>query len=288
MIKNIYQFIRQEVDANPISLEAKIGEAFEIVQIAAVGTGSGQAADVLIGGQKMVFLPAVSGVGMIAPPPYAGVNNFSLFPFVRDKYPDFPRLVVAQGETLDIIPRVAGAPCWVDVWYIRHYGDALPVNTQPGGSQSKNRPFISWAEQLVTVPASTTQINKITTYLTPAGYPNFPFEGIVLPGTIYKMIGLAGKIDVTAAPNTTVEGLRLWKLNESILHVDEGFVPFAQFPMLETGADKSLYLFEQPIVFSVNETAIWEVKAKNVALVAESYLVDLVPVFILEPEAAGA
>lgn len=283
MIKRIFQYVRQDLAVADIIIDAKVDHALEIYEIGGVGSGASQGLDIMIGGEKMLFLPCVDSVNSVCPPPNIATANNGFFGMIRDKFPEVPRLIVGQGERLTITRRLSGAACVAHLWFIDHYGENLPVNTQPGGSMNDDRPFCITSQQSVITGAASTVITVINNLFMPSGYPSFPFSGIVLPGVQYDLLGLACYVDVSAAPNTTMNGIRLWKMNESLLTPNEGFVPFTVFPPQVSTGDKHLTLFEQPISFNVNETCIMEVSTTNVGVAAETVIVCLTPVFHIKP-----
>jgi len=284
MISRIFQHISATITSNPLEFTARLGYAYEIIDVSVL-LSAGLGVDVVIDGEKMAFIPGVSGKDAVASPRLGQVGGQGYFEYLRKKGFDIPRMIIAEGQTLSI-SAFGGATGDVSVIMIEHYGDSLPKNTDKGGSMSGYKLLISYGYQSYLITGSSTEIHRVTEDVNPAGYPLFPFTGAVLPKQRFQMLGLVTFLAGSSGSHIVYNGLRLWKQNQSVLAPAEAFLAPELFPATDEATNMAITVFEKPIVFDVNESALFDLSITDTDAGDENAIVGLIPIMQLIP--AGA
>jgi len=284
MVKRIYQSISGTITTGVLSFTAPYGFAYEIVDIIAKASATGaNAIDVVIGQQKMSYLPTSEGATRIVPNPFGTTADWGMYNQLRMAFPAVPRLIVGEGETCSITS-VNGVSTVITVVYIEHIGDDKPKNTIPGGSMNTVRFYGVAGRQSTSITNGTTVVLNHTTHVMPPGYITFPFSGAVLPGQVNMVLGAVVQLAATSGADITMSGFRLWRQQENMLTPSQEFCPAAQFPAVSDTNNGTLHLFESPIMFQENETASLDYQVTNAGLAPQNAIVDIVLLTLIIPK----
>ena len=282
MINNIFQYLYGAFTTVPVKFTARQNYAYEVIDIA-ISRGSIGGIDITIGGEKVAFLAGQDGIDAVTCLQLGQAGGKSIFNYLRSKGFDVPRIIIGEGETMALASSDNGSTTY-EITMIEHYGDALPKNTDKGGSMSGFKLFSPYGTITKSIVAQTTEILKIVSDINPPGYPLFPFSGAVLPKQQFNFLGLVCSKLSGCGADIVFDGVRIWKMNKSILAPDEAFVRPGIFKAVNYATGNELTVFEKPIVFGVNETMQVEVSvANNHATNPENAVIGVIPIMQVVP-----
>jgi hypothetical protein len=241
------------------SLTPRIGHSIEIIDIAFTGGSISQSMDIIIGGEKMLFNPMGSGVNAVNLPPTVNLNQYGLFTRIRQVFPSVPLLKVGEGETLTVVKQSSGMQLYI--WYRELTGEDMVLSTMPGGSLNDNRLYVASHYQTLSFNANEEKFLTCNTTNNPAGYPLFPFGGVVPLNLEYDLLGVIASVTTDQYAYVT-SGLRVWKQQESILSKEQDYTDFNFLRPLKQDEARILSLLPAPITFKGNENMIVEADIK--------------------------
>jgi len=277
MLNRIFQLLDHDLSTGPLQFEARQNYAYEILEIGTSGLGTQDQLDVVIGTNKMAVLPMLENDIAVSPRIYGAISTKPFYWQLRQQYGNFiPYMIIGEGETMSI--STTNPVGRVQVLMREHMTDNLPKNSDKGGSLSGVKTYATRGMQIVTVGAGLTVDARLNTSLVPAGYTRFPFEQYVLPNETISILGLAIVLGSGSGANITLDGVRLWRLNQSILAPNEAFVPVDNFPPMSIAEDRRLTLFDQPVVYDINESGIFEIQVTNAGLAAQDAIILIAPI----------
>jgi len=256
-----YRIEYQDLTAADLILQAEVGEGFIIDEI---GISTGQPdliSPVFIGDTTMLCLPADDGAVHICPVGGKDINQNTLFATLLKKYPDIPLLKVPSGKTLKIPKIATSGKAYVQ--YRKVIGDQVPAPDAAGAPYGYPRLFISHSRVKWSVPAGATEYRDVTENMNPAGLIGFPAVGDVPAGYIYDLIGLATWTTGVVGTNITHIGIRIWKLEKSLLAKDEAWIDPSLYPYNRNDIDKPFFTFPKPISFVADETCKIQMQVKS-------------------------
>jgi hypothetical protein len=180
---------------------------------------------------------------------------------LQEKYPLVPNLIVDEGEELVIDPTGAGGNPIVE--YEEHEGSDRPKKTDPGGSESKLRLFVSHGGFDDLVPANAPFVVQANLSLNAAGIHKFPFEENAPANNTFELLGFATKLNTGSGVDISYDGLRLWKNNEPLLAEDEAYLFPDHFPYNAESVIMPLHLLFNSIMFVPNDKLTFEFRGAN-------------------------
>lgn len=217
----------------------------------------------------------VTGIGLI-PIKNRTISTRLLFEQIRAKYPDVPLLKVSEGEKLVLTNGdVAGT---ARLHYVQVVGAEIPSPIDEGGSLGKIKLFLSHGKQNFSIAGSSTEIEELITSLNPAGMFEFPF-GQDCPAN-YKMEILGFAIGFkNKGANLTINGFRIWHMDQAILGRDEEFSKIESFPYMPNNKDWRLFFLSDKETVISGDTIKIEFQITNADAAAET--VDMYMTFII-------
>jgi hypothetical protein len=279
MEKRVYQVITADLSAGDLTLEAKYGQGFEVIELGVNSGGAGQIIDVILGGEKMLSLPVTTTKEHLAPLFPLDINPNTLFKTIRNAYPDVPTLKVSQGETLTI-QGISGLAGTCGLIFRELSGDQIPAKTADGASEGKNRLFISHGKALESIAVGSDVI-EINSCLNPAGYSKFPFEQVAPVGTEFDLLGMSIRKGDGSGANITLNGFRVWKREESIIAPNEAFTSPLFFPYSDDTGLNFPTFFSKRITFVGNERLLVDAQVTNAGVGAENAEIFVTCIFLM-------
>jgi hypothetical protein len=261
MPKYIYRVARQDLAVADLVLEAKVDEGFEVIDIGIIGGAAGLVAQLIIGNEVMTGFPCDNGAENIVPVPGLETNQNPLLSTLLKKFPALPMYKVSSGERLVISS--GGAAGVAKVFYRQFSGAEIPAKTVDGASEGPSRLFFSHGKSEVTVGIGATVDVIANIELNPVGVPGFPFAELVPVNTEFDLLGFCCQLGAGSGANVTFDGLRLWKLQESILVRDQGFIIPGLYPYSRDNVDKPMFTLPTPLTFLGQEEFKVEVRTTN-------------------------
>jgi hypothetical protein len=172
---------------------------------------------------------------------------------------------IAQGETFEIRPAVAGATIVGAIVYeIWDAGDYKPEDDC--GSQAKSFTYLNYGTNSAQIDAAA--YGAIDQSRNPAEYPAFPFGAVVPAGYEIDILGIllkdwGGNVDDTA---NTMRYLRLtkdrrvlWNEDRRGIYCTQGMSYFTWGSIRQTNTD--IKLLPQPLTFKAGDELIVELSA---------------------------
>ena len=243
-IKYIDRFIESAALSDDLELEAKAGEGFVIKEIYAESSTEEEYITMIISDTVMFSsLVEVAEIGMLRFPD-AKENYLGLFAKIREKYPEVPLFRVSEGEKLIITANEGTIKCLVR--YAHLTGADIPKSSEPGGTLSDNRLFLSSGSKSGTTSGTVSEYVVDLVSINPKGLIDFPFLEKVPSGYRMELLGFCIGKDATST-TITIEGLRLWFKDESILKPEQAYLGADLFKYISESGQLKPFLFDSPI-----------------------------------------
>jgi len=264
-VRRIYQFKQQDLAVANLVITPRSGRGYRIHEIGVTGGGNLQGLIITINDVRTLFVPGLDAFGNVAFPKYISDQTAGFMEQLYGKFPDLPGMHLGADEGMTIELRTVGQPCTAYVWYEELDGGDIPLATDPGGSLSEDRVIIAHTEEQFTIAATSTQVERMTAVTMPAGFRTFPFGEVVPSNRKMDLLGMVLAYDNSSSANTTINGVRIWREEQSILSEDEDFCPITVFPCTDTAQDQRLALFNTPIPFMPSDEMRIEFSCTNAA-----------------------
>jgi len=252
-VRRIFQFAAQNLATAALTLPARANRGYRIHDIGCQGTGLGQGVVVTVNDMRSLFIPAINGISNVAYPKFYGAQTAGFFEQLKMRFPAIPSIIGGADEEITFERVNTAGACTVYVWYEELDGADIPNPTEPGGSLNDERITVQYGRQTFSIAAGATETERATTAVMPSGFRGFPFTEVVPSNRRMDLLGIATPVDLTSAPNTVCNGVRVWKEEQSILANDEDFCPVEVFPVTDGTTDQRLALFKTPIPFMPND-----------------------------------
>jgi len=268
MKKYVYRVKSGNLATADLELEAKVGQAFEILELGIDGGAAGLVATLYIGGEVMTGLPAAAGAENVVPVPLIDLNFNTLMRMLQQKFPEVPTYKVCPGEKLVLTS--GGKAGTGYLFYCRMMEDQLFTKDMPGASEGTPRLVISHGKAEWSVEAGATEDHDVDINLNPAGLTGFPYVERVPAGKNYDLLGFATRLGAGSGADISYEGIRMWKKEEAILSPDEAFVTPKLYPYNVDTAALPAFLLPEKLTFVPEEAFKMEVRAKNAGTAAQT------------------
>ena len=235
-----------------LSVEAKVGESLRIKQLLVGALHSGGFCECFIDRLSVGFwyIGDINAnhleqcaVTDVLPNLFERLQQLNIF----DGYP------VAEGETFEIKPAVAGATIIGAIVYEIHDAEDITA-AMPGGSKSKEYLLINYGTNTIAIPAG--EYGALDKSRNPSEYPAFPFDAVVPAGHEVDFHGMllktwGGYVDDTA---DTMRFLKLIREREVLfnedrrgIYVTQGMGPLTWGSIRQTNCD--IKLLPQALTF---------------------------------------
>lgn len=239
-----------------LSVTAKVGESLKIVGLQVGALHSGGFCECLIDRLSVGFwyIGDINANHL----EQCGVTNVlpNLFSRLQQKgiFTGYP---VAEGETFEIKPAVAGADIVGAILYEIYDAEDMKAE-MPGGSKSPEYMFVNYGTNTAQIDAGT--YGALDKSRNPSEYPSFPFGDIVPAGNEIDIHGVllktwGGYVDDTA---DTMRFLKLIHEREVLfnedrrgIYVTQGMGPLTWGSIRQTNCDISL--FPAPLSFKAGD-----------------------------------
>lgn len=270
MLNRVFQYYQKDLSTGPLVIPARANRGYRILEIGVSGTGAGQGVIVTVNDERHLFVPGINGLGNVAYPKFINLQTAGFMEQLYAQFPDLPVIHAGGDESITFERTNAGGACTVYVWYQEDLGDELPDPALPGGSLSDDRIVCQFSQQLFTVGAGVTATFQVTDSDMPSGFRGFPFTEVTPSNRYMDFLGMVIAADLSGAANTTINGVRVWKQEQSQLGFQELFVPVEVFPDTNAATDKRIALFKEPIRFDPNDECKVEYNFTNAGGGAET------------------
>jgi len=257
-IKYIDRFIESVDLSADLELQAQSGEGFVIKDIFAESVVVGEYLTIIISDTVMfACLTESTEIGMLR---FSDAKESirGLFTKIREKYPTVPLFRVSEGEKLVIKRLTNDTKCLVR--YAHLVGADLPKSTEPGGTLSDNRLLISSGSQAITITADLTHYLTSLTSMNPSGIMDFPFGVKVPAGYRMELLGFCVNVHKLTGVGITIDGIRLWFRDESILKPAQAYLSNDLFKYISDDGQSVPFLFDSPILMVSGDELKTEVK----------------------------
>ena len=276
-VEFIDRFEEEVLTTNDFELIARTNEGFIIRNLEVESAVADTKARIIIQDTTMLSIPCVAAAIGLIPIVNRTTAMRYLFEQLRAKYPDVPLLKVSEGENLVI--SLGGVAGTVRISYTQVTGELIPKPTDPGGSLSRDKLFISHSKKTLTITEEDTDIEELDTPDNPAGMFSFPF-GIEAPANYeFELLAIAFGVANKHA-DITIDGFRVWHGDKTIFSRDGGFIPIESFPYMPNDKDNKLWLTtEKEVVFAGDELKT-EIQASNVNVAEQTVDVYCTMIFL--------
>ena len=235
-----------------LSIEAGVGESLKIKQLLVGALHSGGFCECLIDRLSVGFwyIGDINanhleqcGVTDVLPNLFERLQQLNIF----DGYP------VAEGETFEIKPAVAGATIGGAIVYEGYDAEDMKAE-MPGGSKSDEYLFINYGTNTVAIAAGA--YGDLDKSRNPGEYPSFPFGEVVPAGQEVDIHGIllktwGGYVDGTADTMRYLKLIRdrkvLFNEDRRGIYVTQGMGPLTWGSIRQTNCD--IKLFPAPLNF---------------------------------------
>ena len=277
--KYVYRVVTQDLAVADLTLEAKVDEGFEILDIGITGGAALLVATLIIGNEIMTGLPCSTGLENVVPVSRVNVNTHPLIPEIVAKFPVVPLYKVAAGEKVVITS--GGAAGVAYLIYRLLTGADIPAKTAPGGSEGTSRLFISHGSITHAVAAGATEDFLVNVPLNPVGLTGFPFGELVPVGIEFDLLGFATNLGAASGAGVTFDGFRLWKAQESILRLDQAFIDPLLFPYNQDAVDLPIFTMPKLITFIANEEFKIEARSTNPGMAPANAVINFTAILLM-------
>jgi len=277
--KYIYRVVTQDLAVANLSLEAKVDEGFEIMDVGITGGAALLVAVLIIGNEIMTGLPCSNNLECLVPVPRVDTNTHQLLADVVAKFPQVPKYKVSAGET--VILSSGGAAGTGYLIYRLLTGADIPAKSAEGASEGLSRLFLSHGSITHATAIGATEDFIVSVGLNPVGLTAFPFGELVPVNVEFDLLGFATNLGAASGANVTYNGLRIWKAQESILRKDQAFLTPTLFPYPTNNIDKPLFTLPKPLTFIANEEMKVEARATNAGAGIQNAIINFTAVFLM-------
>lgn len=266
-VEFIDRFKEVDLAVEDLELEARTNEGFIIREVEAESSVIGASARIIIQDTTMLNIAIHdTNIGLI-PLINRNVATLSFFKYMRKQYSDVPLLRVTEGEKFVITS--GGIAGKARIRYVQVTGGEIPKPTDDGGSLAKNKLFVSTSHKNFSVGIGLTEIFEFDESKNPAGMFDFPFGEVAPANYVFELLGFALGFANKGA-NITIDGMRLWHIDQSILARDEAFVNIESFPYLPNTKDNRLHLMSAKEIISAGDELKVEVRLANAGVGVET------------------
>jgi len=223
--------------------------------------------------ETMLAYPATDGEAELFPGPVVDNLNTDVLARMREAGLEMPMLKVPEGDEYRL--STSGSAGTATVLY-RQGNASMVREDEEGAPGSKNRTFITSAEETQTIGASSTETVDITTSQNPGILRDYPYEEDVPASREYDLQGLAIALDSSGSgANVQLNGFRLQSEEREFLAKDSAFVDtdLAGYP------DDSLttlpYIFPAQPTFGPGDELDVQIEAENTTSGDEDAVIDV-------------
>jgi hypothetical protein len=277
--RRIFQFEEQALATANLVIDPRASRGYIINEIGGYGAGAGQGLIITVNDERILFVPAIAGLTGIAEPRNRNAQTAGLLEQLYKQFPDLPRIHAGKDEGITIERATTVGACEAILEYEEWEGDDVMPPDVPGGSLNDERLFITVATHTVAVAAGVTIVHDVVNGTMPTGFRAFPWTEVCPSNRYMDLLGIAVGYDNTASPTTTVDGIRVWRKEQSILANNEDFCEVLPFPVTDATNDRRLGLFKEPIRFEPNDELRVQVQYTNGGGAPETPIIGCVLMF---------
>lgn len=281
--RRVYQFAQQNLATAALILGPRANRGYRIHDIGCIGVGAGQGVVVTVNDVRSIFIPCITDFSNVAYPKFIAGQTAGLLEQLNARFPGLPQIIAGSDEAITFERRNTASACTVYVWYEELDGQDIPDPTAPGGSLNDERIIIQHCYQSFTVGIGATSIVRMSNNNMPSGFRSFPFAEVVPSNRTMNLLGICSGADLSGGGDITVNGIRIWREEQSILSDEESFCPHEVFPYTLSTGDKRLGLMREPIPFIPNDEMKVEYSLTNAGVAAEDALMFTSLIFHQKP-----
>jgi len=268
---------QQDLSSGALTIEASDRESHMIMARGIAGGGDDDIVTESIDEETMLAYPATDGEAELFPGPVVDNLNTDVLARMREAGLEMPMLKVPEGDEYRL--STSGSAGTATVLY-RQGNASMVREDEEGAPGSKNRTFITSAEETQTIGASSTETVDISTSQNPGILRDYPYEEDVPASREYDLQGLAIALDSSGSgANVQLNGFRLQSEEREFLAKDSAFVDtdLAGYP------DDSLttlpYIFPAQPTFGPGDELDIQVEAENTTSGDEDAVIDVSMLF---------
>jgi hypothetical protein len=268
---------QQDLSASALTIEASDRESLMVL---ARGIAGGSDDDIIqesVDEETMLAYPATDGEAELFPGPVVDTLNMDLHAKLRAAGLEAPMIKVPEGDEFRL--STSGSAGTATVLY-RQGNSQMVREDEEGAPGSKNRTFITSAEETQTITASSTEVVDIVTSQNPGILRDFPYEEEVPASREYDLQALAIALDSSGSgANIQLNGFRLQAGEREFLAKDSAFVDtdLAQYP--NDDLTTIPFVFPAQPVFGPGDELDIQVEAENTTSGDEDAVIDISTVF---------
>jgi len=268
---------QQDLSSGALTIEASDRESLMILARGIAGGGDDDIIQESIDEETMLAYPATDGEAELFPGPVVDNLNTDVHGRLREAGLEAPMLKVPEGDEFRLT--TSGSSGTATVLY-RQDEAVMVSENQEGAPGSKNRTFISSAEETQTITASSVETVDVTTSQNPGILRDFPYSEDVPASREYDLQALAIALDSAGSgANVQLNGFRLQSEEREFLAKDSAFVDtdLAQYP--NDDLTTLPFVFSAQPTFGPGDELDLQVEAENTTSGDEDAVIDVSMVF---------
>jgi hypothetical protein len=268
---------QQDLSSGALTVEASDRES---IMVLARGVAGGADDDIIqesVDEETMLAYPATDGEAELFPGPVVDNLGTDIHGRLREAGLAAPMIKVPEGDEFRL--STSGSSGTATILY-RQGGANMVREDEEGAPGSKNRTFITSAEETQSITASSTEVVDVTTSQNPGILRDFPYEEEVPASREYDLQALAIALDSSGSgSNIQLNGFRLQAEEREFLAKDSAFVDtdLAQYPTDDL-TTIPLVFPAQPTFGPGDELDI-QVEAENTTSGDEDAVIDVSAIF---------
>jgi hypothetical protein len=268
---------QQDLSSGALTIEASDRESLMILARGVAGGADDDIIQESVDEETMLAYPATDGEAELFPGPVVDNQNTDIHGLLRDAGLEAPMIKVPEGDEFRL--STSGSTGTATVLY-RQGNDTMVREDEEGAPGTKNRTFITSAEETQTITASSTETVDINTSQNPGILRDFPYAEDVPASREYDLQALAIALDSTdSGGNVQLNGFRLQSEEREFLAKDSAFVDtdLAQYP--NDDLTTIPYVFPASPTFGPGDELDVQVEAENTTSGDEDAVIDVSMVF---------
>lgn len=269
----------EEVDLSQgdLILEADDGESLEILARGVSGGADDDLIEEAVDEETMLAYPATDGEADLFPQEAVYQVQTDVHGKLRTMGLTAPTLKVPEGDTYQLISEAGNGTATV---LYTEGGPNFAQGTTPGGPDTKNRTFISSAEEAVEVEAGATTTAPVETSQNPGVLRDFPYEEAVPSRREYDLQALAITVDTAGSgANISLDGFKLQSEERDFIARESDFIDTAIAPYPDPDLTALPLTFPDEPTFEPGDELDIILEVSNSGTATETAVVDVSTVF---------
>jgi len=274
----------QDLSAGDLELEARDGEALEVLGMGVGGASSDAIATATIREETVLAFQSDAGDDNLLRQDSLRDRSETFLTRLRDAGMDLPTVKIPEGQELTLSTDTGDGSA--TVIYDERPADAFGAGAE-GAPGNKQRTFISSGQETQNIGAGATEVVDVETSVSPNTLGDFPFGEDAPSGFEFDLMALAVALDDNADADHTLDNVRLQTEETDFLARESARVDSAHFEYPDVDLSTHPFVFPEPPTFVPGQELDIEVEVTDTASSAADTVVNAAAVFYRRQPGGG-